>query len=160
MPDPLSEADIAAWKTVFAAIHPDEDNEWMHGLRRAIANLDATRPSGDEALRAAAQAVVDEWDDSLRLWLAAGDEEGMDGPAMTAIRDPARETRRVANEAALRAALDAGVEMGLDVERLARALVAWGGEFHATGTIRLTNDGLDAARAIAREYAAARENKP
>ena len=41
----------------------------------------------------------------------------------------------------------------LDVERLARALVKWGGPLHAEGILPLDDEGRVAARSIAAEYA-------
>jgi hypothetical protein len=52
------------------------------------------------------------------------------------------------------ATLDAERARPLDVDRLARALVAWGGQLHAAGIVTLEDDGRTAAAAIAREYAA------
>lgn len=43
---------------------------------------------------------------------------------------------------------------GLDVERLARALVAWAGPLHEHGILTLADEGRTSAAAIAREYAA------
>lgn len=76
-------------------------------LVQGLIGVEQAARADTAALVEAARAVVDDWDESLRLWLAAGEEEGIDGPAMSAIRDPEREARRVANEAALRAALEA-----------------------------------------------------
>ena len=74
-------------------------------IDRLLATLDRERAE-HAALREKARAVLDGWDESLRLWLAAGEENDDDGPAMTALSDPEREERRKRNETALRAALD------------------------------------------------------
>ena len=92
-----------------AAPTPAIDRPDMEAVRASIAAEVRDRTALLDArlagLRKAAQAIVDGWDESLRLWQAAAQEDGNDGPAMDAIRDPARETRRVSAEEALRAAL-------------------------------------------------------
>jgi hypothetical protein len=109
MPESLNEAIRTAAVALAAAPTPAIDRPDMEAVRASIAAEVRDRTALLDArlagLRKAAQAIVDGWDESLRLWQAAAQENGNDGPAMDAIRDPARETRRVAAEEALRAAL-------------------------------------------------------
>lgn len=104
-------ADVLAWQQA----RDGSETKAILGFRLMDSALDAlpgllatlNRERAEHAaLREKARAVVDDWDESLRLWLAAGEEEGDDGPAMTALRDPERAERHERNGAALRAALD------------------------------------------------------